>query len=117
MIFNSKRKALYETELNNRKMYEKRYKEIKKENEELQVKKGYAELNQKVQKLMNDNFDLGCENRNLKEELAKVKIELEDTKGFLEQEKECSSALRKEKTNLKRKVTNLEKEMGKNEIN
>lgn len=104
-------KKLYETELNNRKAYEKRYKEIKKENEELQVKKGYADLRQKIDKLSNDNFDLTGENMHLKEELAKVKIELEDTQGFLEQETQAKEVLKKERTNLKRELTNLKKKL------
>lgn len=109
-LFKNKYKELYFIEVENRKKYEKRYREIKKENEDLQVEKGYAELNQKVEKLMNENYELGCEVRALKEELAKTKIELEDTKGFLKQEKECSNALRKERTKLRREVTNLKKE-------
>lgn len=110
-LFKNKYKELYFIELENRKKYEKRYREIKKENEDLQVEKGYAELNQKVEKLMNDNYDLGCEVRTLKEELAKTKIELEDTIGFKEQETQAKETLKKERASLKREITSLKKKL------
>lgn len=74
-------KTLYETELNNRKLYEKRYKEVIQENIELQKSAGIAEL---------------------RKENAKLKLELEDMKGFYEQEKQAKEFLlkeREEKTN------------------
>lgn len=111
MIFNNKWKSLYETEVENRKKYEKRYREIKKENEALQVKQGYAELRQKLDKLTNDNFDLTGANMKLKEELARVKIELEDNKGFLAQETQAKEALKKERANLKREIARLKRKI------
>lgn len=75
-IEKNKYKTLYETELHNRKMYEKRYKEVIQENIELQKSTGIAEL---------------------RKEIAKLKLELEDTKGFLEQERQAKEQLLKER--------------------
>lgn len=69
-------KQLYEIELNNRKLYEKRYKEIYEENLKLQESTGIAEL---------------------RKENTKLKLELEDTLGFLEQEKQAKEFLLKER--------------------
>ena len=75
-IEKNKYKTLYETELHNRKMYEKRYKEVYEENIELQKSTGLADL---------------------RKEIAKLKLELEDTKGFLEQERQAKEELLKER--------------------
>lgn len=69
-------KQLYEIELNNRKLYEKRYKEIYEENLKLQESTGIAEL---------------------RKENTKLKLELEDTQGFLAQEKQAKEVLLKER--------------------
>lgn len=69
-------KKLYEIEKNNRKLYEKRYKEIYEENLKLQESTGIAEL---------------------RKENTKLKLELEDTLGFLEQEKQAKEFLLKER--------------------
>ena len=81
-------KKLYETELNNRKLYEEQYKTIYEENIDFQK-------------------EIQC----YKEKCGKLSIELEDTKKFLEMEKQCSNALRKERKELKRKLTILKKEI------
>jgi hypothetical protein len=94
-------KQLYETELQNRKAYETRYKQIKEENIELQKGSGLAELRKTNIKLMEENHILTNDNKELNEIVAKLRIELEDTKGFLEQEKEVTKALRKEVKNGK----------------
>lgn len=104
-------KKLYETEVQNRKAYEKRYKEIKKENEELQKETGLADLRVKYEKVLNEKFEEDVLIRKLKEELAKVKIELEDTQGFLTQETQAKEVLKKERANLKRELTNLKKKL------
>lgn len=69
-------KQLYEIEHNNRKLYEKRYKEVYEENLKLQESTGIAEL---------------------RKENTKLKLELEDTLGFLEQEKQAKEFLLKER--------------------
>lgn len=75
-------KKLYEIELQNRKAYEARYKEMHEQYVELQKGSGIAELRK--------------ENMQLKHEITELKIELDDTKCFLQHEKEVSEALRKE---------------------
>lgn len=86
MIFKNYKK-LYKTELNNRKLYEQRYKEIYDKNIELQnVEKAYEKK---------------------KEEVSKLKLELEDTKGFLEQEKQAKEELLKQRKTLRAKITKL----------
>lgn len=75
-IKKNKYKTLYETELHNRKMYEKRYKEVIQENIELQKSTGMSEL---------------------RKEIAKLKLELEDTQGFLAQERQAKEELLKER--------------------
>lgn len=82
-------KRLYETELNNRKLFEARKKETDNWNVELQ------------KSLLKADKEIG----KLKQEVASLKIQLDDTLGFLEQEKQCSEALRKERKNLKTKLT------------
>ena len=99
-------KALYETELQNRKAYETRYKQIKEENIELQKGSGLAELRKANIKLMEENHILTNDNKELNELVAKLRIELEDTKNFLEQEKQVTKALKKERTQLRKEVKN-----------
>ena len=80
-------KKLYLTELNNRKLYEERYKEIYEENIELQnIRKAYEKK---------------------KEEVAKLKLDLEDEKGFYNQEKEAKEELLKQRKKLRAKITKL----------
>ena len=99
-------KALYETELQNRKAYETRYKQIKEENIELQKGSGLAELRKTNIKLMEENHILTNDNKELNELVAKLRIELEDTKGFLEQEKQVTKSLKKERTQLRKELKN-----------
>jgi len=82
-------KELYEIELHNRKMYEQKYKETRKENVNLQKETGLADLRKKMMELADQVEAL----TSLKEENAKLKLELEDTKGFLDQEKAAKKAL------------------------
>jgi chromosome segregation ATPase len=77
-------KGLYNTEKNNRKLYEERYKKIYDENIEYQ--KTIKELKYK---------------------LTKARIDLEDCRGFLKQEKEVSYALRQERNKLLNKNKQL----------
>lgn len=70
-------KELYETELNNRKLYEQRYKELKDENIELQKKTGLANLRVKYNKAL-DKIAF------LKEDRAKLYIQLEDARNELD---------------------------------
>ena len=73
-------KTLYETELNNRKIFENRYKELKQENIELQKGTGLAELRVKYNKALEEiHF--------LKEDRAKLYIQLEDTRNEKQLEK------------------------------
>ena len=81
-------RKLYETELNNRKLYEERYKQIYEQHIE----------NQKMIK-------------ELQKEITNLKIELIDKEGFLNQETEAKEALKKERTKLRREITILKKEM------
>ena len=99
-------KALYETELKNRKAYETRYKQIKEENIELQKGSGLAELRKTNIKLMEENHILTNDNKELNELVTKLRIELEDCRGFLEQEKQVTKALKKERTQLRKEVKN-----------
>lgn len=80
-------KELYKTELNNRKLYEERYKEIYDENIALQME---------LKKL-----------KKAKEECAKLKLDLEDAKGFWKQETEAKEELLKQRTELRKKITKL----------
>lgn len=77
-------KGLYNTEKNNRKLYEEQYKKIYDENIEYQ--KTIKEL---------------------KYRLTKARINLEDTRGFLQQEKQVSYALRQERNKLLNKNKQL----------
>lgn len=95
-------KTLYETELNNRKLYEQRYKEIHRKYIELQNSSGIAELRKENLKLtvendfLKDNAEKLYQDKikQLKEENARLKIELEDLKGFKEQDEQYIKALK-----------------------
>ena len=86
-------KGLYNTEKNNRKLYEEQYKKI------------YAE-NIEYQKLI----------KKLKYNLTKARIDLEDCKGFLQQEKQVSYALRQERNKLLTKIKKIKEEKTKEEL-
>ena len=86
-------KGLYNTEKNNRKLYEERYKKVYDENIE-------------YQKLI----------KKLKYNLTKARIDLEDCRGFLKQEKEVSYALRQERNKLLTKIKKLKEEKTKEEL-
>ena len=94
-------KKLYQTEYNNRKLYEKRYREVKLENEELQKKTGVAKLRKEI--------------RMLKELNAKLYLELEDTKGFLAQEKQAKEVLLRERNKKRTYRTRVKKEVNNGE--
>lgn len=80
-------KKLYLSELNNRKLYEQRYKEVYEKNIEYQnIEKAY---NKK------------------KEEVTRLKLELEDAQGFLAQETEAKEELLKQRKKLRAKITKL----------
>ena len=86
-------KGLYNTEKNNRKLYEERYKKVYDENIE-------------YQKLI----------KKLKYNLTKARIDLEDCRGFLKQEKEVSYALRQERNKLLTKIKKLKEEKTKEQL-
>lgn len=70
-------KTLYETELNNRKLIELRYKELKKENIELQKGTGLAELRVKFSKAI-DEIEM------LKKDRATLYVQREDLQNELD---------------------------------
>lgn len=72
-------KQLYQQELNNRKMYEKRYKEVIEENYKLQKETGLAELRVKYSKALDEIAFL-------KEDRAKLYVQLEDLRNEKELE-------------------------------
>ena len=86
-------KKLYEIELNNRKMYEKRYKELCSENIELQKQTGLANLRKENMELKDKLFELNMKLGQIKEDRAKLYIQLDDLRNEL--------ALRKDKENGK----------------
>lgn len=100
-------KQMYQTELENRKLYEKRYNEVIQENIDLQKKKGYAKLRKQLCELYNENDRL----KEIEVEYKRTLLHLEDVKGFLMQEREAKEALKKERTNLKREITKLKKKV------
>lgn len=71
-------KELYEIELNNRKLIENRYNELKKENIELQKGTGIADLRKVNEELVNSISKLEEEIAFLKEDRAKVYLQKED---------------------------------------
>ena len=85
-------KKLYETELNNRKMYEKRYRKKEKQYIDLQKNKGIGELKKQLMKSKDIIYDL-------KEQVAQLKFDVEDLRGFYEQEKAAKEYLKKERDN------------------
>nr|DAU14523.1 MAG TPA: centrosomin [Caudoviricetes sp.] len=98
-------KTLYETELNNRKLFEQRYREIHEQYVKLQKESGIAELRkdnlalQKENEFLKENAKNLFENENkkLKEENARLRIELDDLRGFKQQDEQCIIALKKER--------------------
>lgn len=103
MIFKNY-KQLYETELANRKAYEKRYREKEKECQELQVRQGYAEL----RKQLNETVQ---ELRELKMVRTDLAIRLEDMEGFKKQETEAKEVLKEQVKKLKKEIAKLKKEL------
>lgn len=85
-------KKLYETELSNRKMYEKRYREKEKQYIDLQKNKGIGELKKQLMKSKDIIYDL-------KAQVAQLKFDVEDLRGFYEQEKAAKEYLKKERDN------------------
>lgn len=85
-------KALYESELNNRKMYEKRYREVEKKYRDLQQNKGVGDLRKQLMYLKDTNYEL-------KAQVAQLKFDVEDLKGFLAQETQAKEYLKKERDN------------------
>lgn len=77
-------KKLYENELANRKL-----------------------LIEQNSKLSKQRIDSDIENKNLREENAKMKIELEDLGGFYIQEKEAKEELLKQRKKLRSMITKL----------
>ena len=77
-------KKLYETELNNRKMYEERYRDKAKENED-------------YQRVIN----------NQKKNIADLKLQVEDLTGFKEQETLAKKELLKQRGNYRKMITRL----------
>lgn len=71
-----KYKNLYEIELNNRKMYEKRYKEVIEENINLQKETGIADLRKQLNEALNEVAFL-------KEDRTKLYLQLEDARNEL----------------------------------
>lgn len=70
-------KTLYETELNNRKLFELRYKELRDENIELQKETGLAELRVKFNKAI-DEIEM------LRKDRAKLYVQREDLQNELD---------------------------------
>ena len=79
-------KKLYEQEVNNRKLYEKRYKEIYDENIKLQQGTGIAEIRKENNELKDKIFDLNVQLCEIKEDRAKLYIQLEDLRNEKELE-------------------------------
>lgn len=87
-------KTLYETELNNRKVIEQRYKELKKENIELQKETGLADLRVKYNKALDEIAFL-------KEDRAKLYLQREDAINELNMLKSKKKGTKNEKNNKK----------------
>lgn len=87
-------KTLYETELNNRKVIEQRYKELKKENIELQKETGIADLRVKYNKALDEIAFL-------KEDRAKLYLQREDAINELNMLKSKKKGIKNEKNNKK----------------
>ena len=91
-------KQLYEIELNNRKMYEQRYKEVMEENYKLQKESGLADLRKEIIKLKEEktktevNYKaLEALYNEIKEDRARLYIQLEDLRNEKELEKNRES--------------------------
>lgn len=87
-------KTLYETELNNRKIIELRYKELKNENIELQKGTGLAELRVKFNKAL-DEIEM------LRKDRATLYVQREDLQNELELLKQPKKCGRKKKESEK----------------
>ena len=85
-------KELYETEKNNRQMYEKRYREIEKQYQDLQRNKGIGKMRNDLMRLKDNNYEL-------KVQVAQLKLDIEDLRGFLQQETQAKEYLKKERDN------------------
>lgn len=85
-------KDLYETEKNNRKMYEQRYREIEKQYQDLQKNKGIGKMRNDLMKAKDVIYDL-------KVQVAQLKLDIEDLRGFYEQEKAAKEYLKRERDN------------------
>lgn len=94
-------KKLYQAELQNRKLFEERYKQLKAQDEEWQK---------------NNIANLRLEIRALKENVTRLTFDLEDTTGFLNQEKECNNALREKIEKLKKKNRNLKMKVSEEQV-
>ena len=97
-------KKLYQTEYNNRKLYEKRYREVKLENEELQKKTGLAELRK-------ENMELRQEILDLKIQKTDLLIQLDDLKGFYKQEKQAKEELLRQRNRKRTYRPRVKKEV------
>jgi len=97
-------KKLYKIEVENRKKYEQRYREVKKMNEDLQVSTGFAEMNKKINELKQENYEL-------KMIRTRIAIELEDTIGFKEQETKAKEYLKYLLRQEKKKNRDLRKQL------
>ena len=80
-------KELYEIELNNRKKYEKRYREKCKDYIDLQKEKGLDKLKLELMKISDDLTKAQEELSFVKEDRAKLYIQLEDTRNELKTER------------------------------
>lgn len=97
-------KKLYQVEYNNRKLYEKRYREVKLENEELQKKTGLA-------KLRKENMELRQEILDLKIQKTDLLIQLDDLKGFYRQEKQAKEELLRQRNRKRTYRPRVKKEV------
>lgn len=80
-------KKLYETEINNRKKYEKRYREKCRENVELQKQTGIADLRKKLMEVSDELENTKTELSLIKEDRSKLYVKLEDIRNELEIER------------------------------
>ena len=91
-------KTLYETELNNRKMYEDRYRHIEKEYQQLQKDKGIGELRKKIIELNNTIVVLNEKLNFVTEDRAKLFTQLEDLENEMGVKKRRGRPPRKKET-------------------
>lgn len=80
-------KNLYEIELNNRKKYEKRYRQKCAESIELQKQTGIADLRKELMKISDELEKTKEELSFVKEDRSKLYLQLEDTRNELEIER------------------------------